>query len=233
MTKVEERREAIRLRKRGMTYDEIKEHLRVSKGSLSLWLHDLELNEASQKRLNKNHDLAHQRSGEHSRRGWRRKREKLYQHAKEEMGSIKFTRSTLAYVGAALYWAEGAKDLGMRFSNADPDMLWLYLEWLKVILHVPNDQITCMVQVYLNNGLTLAEVHDYWSETLGIPQSQFTQAVVNRVPKSSKKKSKNVLVHGTVKVTVKKPMKHAAKLAVLLERMGRTTNFTELAAEFR
>ena len=155
MKKIEKRREAIRLRKRGMTYNEIKEHLGVSKGSLSLWLHDLELNEASQKRLNKNHDLAYQKSGVASRKRWRRKREKLYQRAKEEMGEIKFTRSTLAYVGAALYWAEGTKNLGMRFANADPDMLWLYLEWLRVILHVPNDQITYMVQVYLNNGCCL------------------------------------------------------------------------------
>ena len=233
MTKVEERKEAIRLRKRGMTYDEIKQQLGVSKGSLSLWLSDLKLSSAAHRRVNKRFSLAQQKAGEHARKRWCQKRSELYQLAKKEIGVPKFTKDTLAYVGAALYWAEGDKDLGMSFSNSDVAMLQLYLKWLRKIIKVPNDQITCMINVYLNNGISLEEIHAYWSEQLGIPLLQFTKAVVDNLPKSSKKKVKNVLVYGTMKVTVKKPMQYAAKLAVLLELMGKDIKFVELSAAFR
>lgn len=231
--KEEARREAIRLRKRGMSYSEIVEELGVSKGTLSVWLRDLQLSSRAQARIDRKLSKSCALGGRASRSRWKKIREKIYRDARQEVSTFSFTRDTFAFVGAALYWAEGSKSLSMDFANSDPDMLWLYVQWLRKIIEVPHEDIKCTVSVYLNNGLTIDAIQSYWSDWLGVPLTQFNQPVVDNTPKSSKKKVRNVLVYGTVKVSVRNPMHYAAKLSAFLERMGKPSNFVEFAAEFR
>ena len=49
--KLKEKIEAIRLRKLGKSYSEIRKKARVSKGTLSLWLRNIELTPGQEKRL--------------------------------------------------------------------------------------------------------------------------------------------------------------------------------------
>jgi len=49
--KLKEKIEAIRLRKLGKSYGEIRKKARVSKGTLSLWLRNIELTPGQEKRL--------------------------------------------------------------------------------------------------------------------------------------------------------------------------------------
>lgn len=49
--KQQQKKEAIQLRIIGYSYNEISKILNVSKGSLSLWLHDIQLNNNAQQRL--------------------------------------------------------------------------------------------------------------------------------------------------------------------------------------
>lgn len=229
-----ERREATRLRKRGLSYAEISAQLGVAKSSLSLWLRDVAVPVKGQKRIARKISKNGKAAGSKSKSIWRHKREDLHTAAAQELSSLTFTNTAFAYVGAALYWAEGTKNLDLSFVNAYPEMLQLYVRWLHDVIGVRREELVCRVQVYLNNGLSLREVHRYWASLLGIPTKQFTKAGVrNIMPSSSKKKRGTVHLYGVLRVSVKEPLRYSARLAVLLERMGKRPTYVELPSRFR
>jgi hypothetical protein len=150
----------------------------------------------------------------------------MYDDACEEVSGLKFTSATLAYVGAALYWAEGSKDGAMTFANSDPDMIRLYMLWLREVLGVEEAELKCRLSsLYLDNGRTYKEVRRFWSDLTGIPINKFTAPTINTPPKSSKGKRKNKLLYGVLAVRISKPQKYWAKCSALLKRMEKDTEF--------
>ena len=58
------------------------------------------------------------------------------------------------------------------------------------------------VNVYLNNGLTLENVIDYWLDKLELPIFVLRKSVVNNLPKSSSSKSKKRHPYGVCKIAI-------------------------------
>ena len=124
----EKKAEAIRLRKDGATYSEIKAILNVSKSSLSLWLQDMPL---SEERMREVRDKNPRRI-EHFRETMQRKREvrlhKVRTAMADEIG--KLSKREIYIAGLFLYWGEGSK--GNRYevsvSNTDPAMMRFFLK---------------------------------------------------------------------------------------------------------
>lgn len=69
-----------------------------------------------------------------------------------------------------LYWAEGSKSGNMmQFANTDPNMMKFFVEFVEDN-GVNKEDMTASVNCYLNNGLTLKQVEDFWLGTLGLPR---------------------------------------------------------------
>jgi AcrR family transcriptional regulator len=110
------------------------------------------------------------------------------------------TRLHLA--GCMLYWAEGSKNRNRaRLTNSDPDLLVLFVRFLRECYAVSPERITVCVNCHLNNGLSLAEIEAWWLDRLGLPVASLRKSTVNR-PSAASRWRRNVLVYGTVSVTV-------------------------------
>ena len=248
---------AISLRKDGKSYKEIREIVPVSKSTLSLWLRDIQLTQPQLDRLKekqrqaaivlnksmgrsvgkrkknkgrKNSYATKLKRAESIRVAHQERRRRLLEDTRSSFPQPKYTKDTLAYVGAALYWAEGNKDGTMRFANSDPNMMQVYLLWLREALSVATSELSCRLSsLYLNNGLTYEEVQSFWSEVTGVPENQFTKPTINLRPTSSKSKREHRLPYGVLSIRVRCPQKYWAKCSILLERMGKDTKFVEMS----
>jgi transposase-like protein len=87
------------------------------------------------------------------------------------------------------------------FTNADPDMLCVFHEFLARCYDVRDEQVALTVNVHLGNGLTLAEIEAWWLDRLRLPQTCLRQSVVNRPSRASQRK-RRTLPYGTVRLAV-------------------------------
>jgi hypothetical protein len=110
------------------------------------------------------------------------------------------TRLHLA--GCMLFWAEGSKHRNrVTLTNSDPDLLALFVRFLRECYCVPAERIALCVNCHLNNGLELAEIEDWWLARLGLPALSLRKATVN-TPSRASRWRRNVLLYGTAQVTV-------------------------------
>lgn len=171
----EKKSEAIRMRKEGASYSQIKEKLQVSKSSLSLWLHDMPLPE---KRLRELRDWNAVRI-EKFQNTMRRKREdrwsEVRKRAAKDIG--KLNNRELLIAGLFLYWGEGTKmaPASTALSNTDPTMIRFFIRWLE-LLEVPRGRLR--VYVHLYSDMDVQKELRYWSKTLRLPLSSFRKPYV-------------------------------------------------------
>lgn len=177
MSKDQEKQGAINLRKEGYSYSEILKQIPVAKSTLSLWLRSVGLSKRQQQRLT-------QKKLEAISRGAKRKREqrialinKIYQDTEEDVKRI--TKRELWLMGIMLYWAEGAKQKehnvsqAIKFSNSDPKIIRIFLNWLDTILNIKKEDIKFRICLHETAFNKLKAVQKYWSETTGFPIDKF------------------------------------------------------------
>ena len=100
-----------------------------------------------------------------------------------------------------LYWAEGSKSRNVAaLTNSDPDLLEVFVRFLRDCYEVPDDKIALAVNCHVGHGLTVAEIEDWWLGRLGLPRACVRGATVNRVSSASKLRRGHVLPYGTARV---------------------------------
>ena len=166
--KSKERIEARRLRaNEGKSLGEIARLVGVSQGTVSLWVRDVVLTEPQKE------ELAQRNPARRFCAGAQNNREKAEQQRREfqEEGRRRCKAEPEDYrIMCALYWAEGNKDrwtAGM--TNTDPDMLRLFVNFLRRYFGCKDEDFAVGVMAHLNNGLTVEQIHDFWLKTLGLP----------------------------------------------------------------
>ncbi len=197
---------AICLRKDGKSYNEIIKILGIrSKGTLSNWFKDIKLSEKSLNKLSKNNALAYKR-GLHMANKIRREKidqENLlsYKKSKDNIGRI--SKETLKIIGASLYWAEGMKSErvapSLIFSNSDPNMIKVYLRFVREILNISEEKIRAGIHIY--SSIKATEAKKFWSSITGLPIDRFY--IVNQISISSKRlRPFNILPYGTAIIKI-------------------------------
>lgn len=167
--------EAIRMRKAGASYSQIKERLHVSKSSLSLWLRDMPLPE---KRLRELRDWNAVRI-ERFQRTMRRKREVrrdgVRVRAAKDIETL--NKRELLIAGLFLYWGEGTKtsEASTSISNTDPMMIRFFITWLESL---GVDRSDLRVYVHLYSNMNISRELRYWSKTLELPLSSFRKPYI-------------------------------------------------------
>lgn len=171
------RKRARELRRAGKTYDEIVAELQVSKSSVSLWVRDLPKPAVPQERLDR---MREARWAPHRReRDIKRQQTKLA--AAQEVGCM--TDRELFLVGVGLYWAEGTKSKPHKiredvvFVNSDPDMIRVYLAWLK-LLGVGAERLQFRVMIHESADVEGAE--RCWAELADTEVTAFGKTTLKK-----------------------------------------------------
>ncbi len=202
--KIEEKQEAIELRKQGLSYAEILKQIPVAKSSLSLWLKSVKLAKSQKQRLTEKKRLSALR-GALSRKTKRIALTKeIKDKARLEIG--KLSKRELFLIGVALYWAEGTKEKEGHssqavFSNSDSGMIKLYLKWLLSVVHLKKNQIYFVIYIHENNKYRLDEVKNYWIRKTGFPKENFRYVYFKKHIINTKRKNTGNNYFGLLKVS--------------------------------
>lgn len=180
---------AIKMRRAGKTYTEIREALgKIPKSTLSTWLQKVELT-ATQKQhiLNK---MAQAGDRGRQKGGWTNHKKRLDRiaaikdDAQNEFQTL--LKRPIFLPGLTLYLAEGSKTTQyFQFMNSNPNLNRLMIRWLNVIGCVPLDKIKLRLythRIYINEKYEL-----YWSKTLKMPLRQFYKTVYKPTPHTVQK----------------------------------------------
>ena len=74
--------------------------------------------------------------------------------------------------------------------------------FLRRSFDVPDEKIAFSVNCFLGNGLSLAEIEDWWLTRLALPPASLRKAAVNRASSASAGRRGHTLPYGTGRVTV-------------------------------
>lgn len=175
--RLEDKRKAIELRKKGQSYREIQKIIPVSKGLLSRWLAYLDLSPSEEallkSRIREIQDRGRIRSLI-SNRSRRIERERIViDEAKKIFEKEK--SNPLFLTGVLLYWAEGAKSIGdFQFINSDPEMILIMYHWIEKFL-VPKEKIK--VRIFIHDIPGYETVHKFWSKKLDLEPYLFQKTI--------------------------------------------------------
>jgi hypothetical protein len=162
-----ERERARELRAKSWTLQEIATELGVAKGSVSVWVRDVEF---TPRPRNRGHS-GHQPHPLHLK-----KLAEIEQcRAEAEAEYLGMSADHLDAFALGLYAGEGAKTPGaVSMANTNPLLLRLFVDWLRRSFEIDEDRLRA--RLYLHDGLDLEAATAYWSAATSIPERQFQRA---------------------------------------------------------
>lgn len=203
------KQKAIALRQRGKSYNEIRKILSIaSKGTLSNWFRDAPLSKEATERLAHNIDVARKRGllryNYNRTKNIISENKNIRSSAKSEIG--KLSKRELTLIGTALYWGEGTKSEknsspAAILTNSDPNLIALYMRFVRECLDVPEEKIRAGIQIHphINQKIT----RQFWSKVTNLPEDRFF--IIKQISRASKfKRPANSLAYGTVSIRVHK-----------------------------
>lgn len=209
------KKQAQYLRKRGFSLPDISKKLDVSKSTASLWCRDIQLTIEQKKSLEQrtNRKLKKFFKFVERQKSDRLKvKNEILKNARNEIGRL--SKRDILIAGASLYWAEGFKhsaESRVGFCNSDPEMVKFMILFLEKCLKVEKADLSprlTLNEAYKNR---VEIIQKYWSSYLNIPKSQFTKPFYQRV-KQVKIYSNPENYHGVLRIHVKKSSKLLTKI---------------------
>lgn len=197
--KLKEKIRAITLRKLGKSYSEIRKKVKASKGTLSLWLRDIKLTPAQEKRLYVT--LRRRNAYRGAKIQQKRRKERTRQIINEAEKEVKYLFSNSLFLsGLMLYWAEGDKSDErevVKFSNSDPAMIKFIMKWFRDICKVPEKKFR--IGLHIHKLHCREDVEEYWSKLTNIPLIQFHKT---QIKPTSLRHRRNRLYNGTCAIRI-------------------------------
>lgn len=183
------------LRKKGLSYNKIKEQLEVSKSSVSLWCKDIKLSNRQKEKLA-------DRSAAVFKLGAKANHEKrvleilaIKEIARKEIANL--DKDTFKVAGAILYWAEGHKTNNASVTNSDPRIIRFMVTWFKEICDIPSTRLKAYLHIHYRNDER--KIKKFWSGLTGIPLKNFGKSFIK--PKGTGHRT-NILPNGIIRISV-------------------------------
>jgi len=173
---------AIDLRKKGFSYDDIKNELNIPKSTVVYWVKNIKLEESQiQKLKNKKLEVARKNSEKRVVKLLKRI-EEIREASMKSIGQI--SKRELWLMGIALYWRQkssGKKEgnfknnfqNGVSFSSADPSIINLFLKWLEDVGGVTNEELYFDIFMSKDKKRYRDKLVDYWSGMTGLSSGKF------------------------------------------------------------
>lgn len=199
---------AIRLRRLGLSYSEIRKTVRVAKSTLSLWLRSVGLARRQRQRLTEKRLKAALRGA------IARKTQRILltrQIKNEALSEVKYISGReLWLIGVTLYWAEGSKikdynpSQSVIFTNSDPNMVRVFLKWLHESLKIPSERIEFEIYIHESYYDRAEGVRKYWQEVTRFPARSFAKIYFKRERKSSRRKNRGKEYNGLLRIRLRR-----------------------------
>lgn len=177
MARKEDKQKALTMRRRGMSYGQIKEKLGVSKSTLSGWLHDFPLSEKRIRELRADSSIRIERYRNTMRLKREARLEEVYKKVSRDIGD--FSKREIFLLGLFLYWGEGTKaqSNSVALTNTNPAMLKFFIKWLE-LFNVKRKNLK--VKLHLYSDMDIKKSIAFWSKELKIPISQFRKSYIKK-----------------------------------------------------
>lgn len=191
--KIKEQEQAKKLRsEQGLSLKEISKRLNVAKSSVSLWVRDIKLSKKQKHKLLNKSTIFNKGAAAN------RYRCKVQRYKYQKQGVLLAKNcSNLFITGCMLYWAEGAKNKNsMIFCNSDKDMICLFKRFLDKEFNIEQSRYRIHVSVYVNNGITVNEIENYWLDILELNRDNLRKTVIRHKHPMSKGLKKGKLPYG-------------------------------------
>lgn len=208
-------KEAIELRKKGLSYSEILKIIPVAKSTLSLWLKSVGLSKEQKQRLTDKKIASALRGAARKKEIRIQKTKTIFKEAAKDIKNI--SQKELFLIGVALYWAEGSKQKDtnvsarVRFSNSDPKMIKLFLLWLDKICGIKSPNIRC--DLYIHEKANIANAKSFWEKEI----NESIQSIYYKKSKFTKRKNIGDDYFGLVSVNVKQSADLNRKISAWVE----------------
>ncbi|MDP2926696.1 MAG: hypothetical protein Q8N65_00965 [bacterium] len=197
---------ALELRLKGNSEGEIKKALGVPKSTLSGWFKNLVLPLKARKLLEEKGRTTRKQLMDFNRRRTlliKSENKNIKEKSLKDIGQL--SERELMLIGTALYWGEGyrieiqKRSPTISFANSDPNMVVLFLRFLREILKIPEKKIRPRVQIFGN--IEAKDAVKFWSRILFISPERFH--VYFAISKAGNgKRPKNFLPFGTIQINV-------------------------------
>ncbi|MFC1710378.1 hypothetical protein ACFL0F_01825 [Patescibacteria group bacterium] len=206
MAKPKEKKKARALRRGGESIKVIAKEIGISPGTASLWCRDIVLTPKQIRELERRaKDPFYGRRLEYVKEQQRIKNNKiiaLKEQGIKEVGTL--SKREMFLVGIALYWAEGfKKDSQAGFASSDPEMIRIFIKWLKDNLGYSIGDLSLRVTLNISHKHRTKEIQNYWSDVAGIPLKSFQKSYYQKV-KWKKEYEKPNEYFGVLRVRIRK-----------------------------
>lgn len=198
--KTAERNRARQLRReQGLPIKMIAREVGVAVSTVSVWTRDIELSVPQQVALDERNPA---RNPERRPRGGRAASARRVREAAQADGRrLARQGEPLHRTGCMLHWAEGSKSRNVaRLTNSDPDLLRVYLRFLRECYAISDGRIALTGNFHLGNDLTVDEIHAYWLRALVLPETCLRKPSI--VAPSADELKRRRLPYGTVSISV-------------------------------
>ena len=208
-----DKQKALLLRLEGLSYNQINKKLGVPKSTLSDWLRNVQLSDRANKRIkdrvwNKSVEALIKRNKHQTHLAIERSRS-IRNEAKKQIMTI--AKRDLFLIGIALYWAEGYKRPKIRdgkiithhpvsLTNADPNLIKVFLRFLREICDVSDDKIKAGLRIYEHQNA--GHLLDFWGRVTGLAVDRFEKFYYGVSKSSLGKRPHNILPYGTIQIRV-------------------------------
>lgn len=197
--KAELREKARELRLQGMSVKSIAKQINAAISSVSMWVRNIPLSEEQKKILKKSSGGSQSVRLEcaNKKRATHRKIREKYQ---EEGQQKAICGEALHAFGCALYWGEGRKERNcVELANSDPYLLILFKQFLDYYFQLEDNDYHIAINCYLNNGLSMFEIEQFWLKMLNLPTSCLRKSTINPI---KEKHNGRKLIYGVCKLIV-------------------------------
>ncbi|MBI4158349.1 MAG: hypothetical protein HY505_01895 [Candidatus Yanofskybacteria bacterium] len=215
---------AVDMRKRGFSYSEIENRLHIPKSTLSYWLKNIKLTPEQTQKLNDKRIEVAKANALKKISKTSRMIEEIKKSSSQDVKEI--SKKELWLIGVVLYWKNGNKnDLkkGVHFSSSNPDMIKLFLKWLRDVGCVEDKEIKFDIFQKGNKAgkkNSSDEFINYWAKITGFSKEHFTRIYFQ---KTSKKREG---INGFLRIKVAQSSMLARQIAGWIEGIKNINNLS-------
>ncbi|MBI2674237.1 MAG: hypothetical protein HYX22_00665 [Candidatus Yanofskybacteria bacterium] len=162
---------AIEMRKRGSSYFEIGNRIHIPKSTLSYWLKNIKLTPEQTQKLNDKRTEIAKANALKKISKTSRMIEEIRNSSSQDVKEI--SKKELWLMGVVLYWKNGNKSnlkKGVHFSSSNPDMIKLFLKWLREIGGIQDEEIK--FEIFAPKKFFTEDISK-WSKVTGFPKHYF------------------------------------------------------------
>lgn len=199
--KLKEKKIALKLRKQGLSYSQIRKKVNVSKDTLSRWCRDVVLSSRQMENLAKRKLSGSEKGRIKGAKTNQRKRikqeQELLKKGLSEVGTMSKRDRFVAGIG--LYMADGSKaGSAVEFTNSNPQMIQFMTKWFQEFCHA--DIVRLRGSLWIHDNLDVDKAKTFWSRLTGISQDHFHKTYVAKNKIDSKKIRKIRHKYGIFKI---------------------------------